>query len=301
MTGTRFLVIAFASIFFSLTSCSPREIYDLKLEGFVLDSISQSPIVGAEILVLAWKYAGPSDVNYKDRIAQTDSNGYFSMAIERTFRIDVGIQHKGYIIAHQSFQKPRNKNISINFELQRVKSETEAIFLDPDIPEEAGLFWGVRNYHADNSQKWEVWGFDMDKKRASSNKKEAEVWIQLAEKDFESSWTLEGQNGWKILPIRFPRLESNLAFTLFEAPKYGYSDTHEVQGTELGYFLTNKDRTEYVKVILSPYKIQGEITSEKGFYEEKIQSFQIVYNNKASRDLYINPEVNLEFFLIALP
>lgn len=121
VTVISLIVIAVISVLIvlsPLTFLLNRDVKNFKVVGNVVDKVSGNPIDNAQIIVVNWYYGPDSYDGYSDRediSAVSDSNGNYSIRIERGAYMEIYIKKKGYV-EDTTYLYP-NKQLVVNFKL----------------------------------------------------------------------------------------------------------------------------------------------------------------------------------------
>ena len=284
-------------------SCKYKEVRNVVISVIVQDSVTKEPIEGAEVVILGWKQNNIDDLNYKLRKEVTDFKGQFQAEFERALRIDIAVKAIDYKVADSTIKQLTKQENVVSLKLIKETEGNTAIYISSEPPESDSLYWGVRYYHSTSLRNFEeVWGFNMNKKKTTNRINDADIWIQTANNKSYKEWILFTRNGWGIQPIYYDEVNGNLIINKAEAPQGNYLEKYKIRGSEVGYFLRGKNGMEYAKIILTPYSIDNSIPLDtEGYYEEKIQPFQIIYQKDGSTNLEVNPKFDLETYLLGLP
>ncbi len=281
-----FKIYIYIGFFILVSSCSSMNVDNVKIEGVVVD-ITETPIVGAQVVVLCWKDFGflKDDVDYYKIETYTNEKGAFECEFEKGYKVDMAVKAINYKIEALSLNVSPSKIIKDTIVLKTDSYKEKAVlYVNKD-----SLILGVKKCEVDGVDFIEEWGVNVEKGINTSNKNEASVWLK------DSGYLLAHEGG-GIIPILKDTSKYALLYGNTKAPTSGYMQKYKITGQERGYFIkTLNDR--YGKIILG-YHYEKISPDDTGVCIEEGYLISVIYQPDANNNLDVAPKKDLEELLL---
>jgi hypothetical protein len=292
---------SYIALLLMLLTNSCQEIKNISVSGVVTDVASKKPLANCEVVLLCWRSSTHAGLYVEKAVIITNEQGQFTARFEQGMRIDLAAKAAGYQIYTQENAALTNRQVGFSVTLTKVINASPTIVHSLDksrfLEHSQQPSIAIRDVYRQNRKLETIYfGINLKDGQTTSSKSEADIFGERDGSDLFPAILVASGNG-GLLPIFREDLKKSIIYEMTEAPAAGYITRYKLKGNEAGFFVKLRDGT-YAKLILIPEKADSSVPYNGGYYLEYSLSFYWIYESNGSKNLTVNPNVDLEEYLL---